>query len=202
MNSAAKNLRKPYKFKTEHMKINKNLYEKAELLFYDGKIKTSVLHTLKAIISARHMKWPTIKQLNEIRTRSCARKFAQSNIVSDKTVSRHLQILIKLNIISMETFYVGWCCRNMITLAPELYESVNTSQDIMSRSISSSLSYKERERAKHKIKARTAPDDMALAVATPVTGGSTFQHETIEERRSKKASRIEQMKLLKQQMGL
>lgn len=81
--------------------VQKNLYDWADGLFFERQLKAAVLHTLKAIIATRFMIQPTITQINEARTRSCSRKFAQANIVDDRTVRRHIQSLEKLGFIDV-----------------------------------------------------------------------------------------------------
>ncbi len=82
-------------------KTDKNHYSWADSLFRAGKISGPLLHTLKAIIACLGLDKPTIAQINAARTRSAARKFAQSNAVSDRTVRRHIQDLETLRLIAV-----------------------------------------------------------------------------------------------------
>ena len=149
--------RKPYKFKTKYMQLNKNLYDWADHLFFEGFIKAPVLHTLKAILATRHMKDPTLKQINEARTRSCSLKFAQCNKVSDLTIWRHLQVMKQLKIIETENYYDrGFKKRLHIEIIHPKYKLVSASiiNMIMSLSCSNSLPSEERV-AIHKHKKQT-----------------------------------------------
>ena len=122
----------------------KLLYRWAEQLFYDRKIKASVLHTLKGAISCAQMDKATIKQINEARTRSASRKFAQSDPVSDKTVERHLCLLDKLGILNKKTETDCWYSRNTITFNIQMTAEnklVTSPQDIMSPPITLATSY-------------------------------------------------------------
>lgn len=79
----------------------KNIYAWADNLFRSNKISGALLHTLKAIIACSKLKQPTIQQINAARTRSAARKFAQSSAVTDRTIRRHIQQLEALELIQV-----------------------------------------------------------------------------------------------------
>lgn len=129
-------LRKPYKFKTTYMTVNQRMYRWAEELFYEDQLSGSLLHTLKAIIATRHMKQPTIQQINDARTRSAARKFAQSDAVSNRTIRRHIQKLESLKLIVVDRYHKGWDSRNSYTVCVPNEFLVKQREDIVSPSLS------------------------------------------------------------------
>jgi hypothetical protein len=130
-NTNAENINSQLSFKV----INKTSYAYADELFFTGKIKGPVLHTLKALISCKRLKQPTMRQINAARNRSAARKFAQSNPVSDKTIQRHIKLLEELGFIIVEREHVGWDSRNAYNICiPDKY-LVAQRRDIMSPSI-------------------------------------------------------------------
>lgn len=88
-------------FKKLRPKPNKNFYSWADSLFRSGKIKGTLLHSLKAIIACLNIDRPTIAQINKARTKSASFKFAQSSPVTDRTLRRHIQELETLELIGV-----------------------------------------------------------------------------------------------------
>lgn len=130
--------RKPYKFQTTIMTVNRRMYSWADSLFYDQLITGSILHTLKAIIATRHLKQPTIQQINDARTRSASTKFAQSDSVTNRTILRHVEKLQSLKYIIIEKQKNAWYSRNSYHICvPDDY-LVKAPSDMMSPSLSCS----------------------------------------------------------------
>lgn len=151
MTAIAKNLRKPYKFKTSFMGINQKMYQWADNLFFNELISGSLLHTLKAIIATRHMKQPTIQQINEARTRSASTKFAQSDSVTNRTIIRHIDKLEKLNHIKVNRYKDAWYARNSYFICiPDEY-LVKAPSDTMSPSLRCLSSLPSEERGERHI---------------------------------------------------
>lgn len=119
---------------------NKGMYAYADSLFFEGTIKAPVLHTFKAIISCSHISSPTHKQINEARTRSASRKFAQGDPISLPTLGRHIRLLEDLKLVNIYRYRdKSRNSRNAYTIrAPE--ESLSCPSDIkVIASISSSV---------------------------------------------------------------
>jgi hypothetical protein len=167
MTAIAQKLRKPYKFKTTFMGVNQKMYRWADNLFFNELISGSLLHTLKAIIATRHMKQPTIQQINEARTRSASTKFAQSDSVTNRTIMRHIEKLEALKYIKVTRDKNAWYSRNAYSICVPNDYLVKAPSDTMSPSLSCSSSPPEEERgAIHNFKKETtqAPD-IALGCA-------------------------------------
>ena len=159
--------RKPYKFKTTFMGVNQKMYKWADNLFFDDLITGSLLHTLKAIIATRHLKQPTIQQINDARTRSASTKFAQSDSVTNRTIIRHIEKLEKLKYIIVTRDKDAWYSRNAYSICVPDENLVKAPSDTVSPSLSCSSSLPEEERgAIHNFKKQTkhAPD-IALGFA-------------------------------------
>jgi hypothetical protein len=132
--------RKPYKFKTTIMGINRRMYSWADNLFFNDLISASLLHTLKAIIATRHLKQPTIQQINDARTRSASLKFAQDEAVSNRTILRHIDKLEQLGYIKVTRTKTYKCTRNSYFINIPCQDLVKRSSDIVSPSLSCSSS--------------------------------------------------------------
>ncbi len=175
-----KTLRKVSAAQAKHLSkqkyINKNLYDWAEGLFYENKLTATLLHTLKAIIATRLLNSPTLKQINEARTRSCARKFAQAATISQRTMMRHIEKLEDLKLINVIRTKDAWYARNTYFINAPEDKLVIAPRDTVSLPISCSSSSPGGKRgAKHSelrasrtflFKKRVAAD-RALAIATP-----------------------------------
>lgn len=114
------------------------MYSWAEQLFYTDIISASVMHTLKAIISCLSLEQPTIEQINSARTRSASRKFAQDDIVSNRTIRRHIKILEMLKFIEVDRDHKAWDNRNSYTINVSAEYLVDQRGDMVSSSISCS----------------------------------------------------------------
>lgn len=113
----------------------KILYNWADQLFFDQKISASVLHTLKAIIACGYLKQPTLGQISDARTRSAARKFAQDDIVTKRTIRRHIQQLEKLGLIKVDRDHKAWDNRNSYVAMAPAQNLADQRGDMMSPSI-------------------------------------------------------------------
>lgn len=137
---------KQSKYLSKQKYINKNLYDWAESLFYENKLTATLLHTLKAIIATRLLPSPTLKQINDARTRSCARKFAQAPTISQRTMIRHIEKLEALKLINVIRTKDAWYARNTYFINAPEDKLVIAPRDTVSLPISCSSSLPGEER--------------------------------------------------------